>query len=134
MNYFLEGRELDIFLPSLSFAIEVNGQYHYGLDPLYLYYYSRLHHIHFSAGIVARDAEKKRLCFSRGITLLIVPFWWNGHLSSLASSILELRPDLINYIDKKFVSSPISMQIPERFKGSVEFPLLMFSAFRSRGC
>ncbi len=83
---------------------------------------------HSSAGIMARDAEKKRLCNLRGISLLIVPFWWNGQLSSLASSILDLRPDLIHYVDKKFISSSIPNQIPERFTSILQINFLRLSS------
>ncbi len=95
------------------------------LNSQYTFSYS-LPHSHFSSGIVSRDAEKRRLCMSRGISLLTVPFWWNGQLSSLASSIVELRPDLIHYIDKKFISTAIPKQIPERYKSILRgFPLLI---------
>ncbi len=89
---------------------------------------------HFSAGIASRDAEKKRLCLSRGISLLTVPFWWNGQLSSLASSLLELRPDLNSYIDKRMISHPIPTQFPDRYKGIVfQFSYLTFSSLRESG-
>lgn len=33
--------------------------------------------------VQSRDAEKRRLCKEIGITLIEVPFWWDGTLSSL---------------------------------------------------
>ncbi len=89
------------------------------------------HYGHHSTGITSRDAKKSTLCISRGISLLTIPFWWNGQPSSLASSILELRPDLVNYIDKRLISSPIPTQIPEKFKSILQiFLSLSISALR----
>ncbi len=77
---------------------------------------------------MSRDAEKRRLCFSRGISLITVPFWWNGQLSSLASSIVELRPDLIHYIDKNLLSTSIPKHIPESYRSISSVPFVKVEA------
>ncbi len=44
--------------------------------------------------IQQRDKEKQRNAYRLGITLIVVPFWWNETAESLASSICLMRPDV----------------------------------------
>jgi hypothetical protein len=41
-----------------------------------------------------RDAEKRAKCLRNGITLIEVPYWWNGKIRSLVGTVLRLRPEL----------------------------------------
>ncbi len=41
-----------------------------------------------------RDQVKKKLCKKNGITLLVVPYWWDMKVESLAQSIHAVRPDI----------------------------------------
>ncbi len=41
-----------------------------------------------------RDIMKQDQCEQMGITLLIVPFWWNSTLESIAATLHQIRPDL----------------------------------------
>jgi len=77
--------ELDVFLPKLNFAIEFNGEQHYnelasaGFSPL--------------ENQLARDQEKVRLCIENGIQLLIIPFWWDNTVESLAETLFQEFPN-----------------------------------------
>jgi len=77
--------ELDIFIPSLSLALEFHGKQHY--------------HYHYMFGtpevVKSRDLEKKLKCISAGITLIEVPYWWNRTKESLAATIKSMRSDLL---------------------------------------
>jgi len=78
--------ELDIFLPSLNMAFEYQGQHHY-----------RFHFLFGSpqmARQLERDEEKRRLCKGKGISLIEVPYWWDGQLSSLCATIRKCRPEI----------------------------------------
>ena len=48
------------------------------------------------------DQEKIDACKQLGITLLIVPYWWNLRQESVAVSLYHLRPEL-------FPTVPIGM-------------------------
>ncbi len=41
-----------------------------------------------------RDKQKKRACVDMGITLITVPYWWDGQLFSLATTVHTNRPDI----------------------------------------
>ncbi len=73
-----------MYLPEFSLAIEYNGEGHYKFIPLY----DELETTQ------RRDKVKKYLCESNGITLLVVPYWWDKSAESLARTIHELRPDI----------------------------------------
>jgi hypothetical protein len=80
--------ELDIFLPNERLAFEYQGQHHYadvyGLGN----YWDRMR----------RDTEKKNTCKESGITLIEIPFWWDGSLESLAATINQQQKGLLpNY-------------------------------------
>lgn len=83
--------ELDLYLPSLQLAFEFHGQQHY-------------HHSH--RGLLLeqqqRDREKIEACRKHGVTLVIVPYWWDKKKESLVKTIKQLRPDT------SFSSSPSS--------------------------
>jgi hypothetical protein len=76
--------ELDIYIPKLSLAFEYQGESHYKTDVRYGNHKLRQ----------SRDEEKKRLCFSSGITMIQVPYWWDDMTSSIAATILSIRPDI----------------------------------------
>lgn len=66
--------ELDIFVPSLSLAIEYQGYHHYH------------DHALFGASVELyqrRDAEKKQLCEQQGITLVTIPYNWDKQWHTL---------------------------------------------------
>ena len=70
--------QFDIFLIHKKIAIEYHGQQHYedipsAFAPLELY--------------KNRDKEKEKLCIAHGIQLIIIPYWWDNNINSLAKTI-----------------------------------------------
>ena len=76
---------LDIFIPSLSLAIEYQGVQHYGRHYLY----------GSPSDQQKRDIEKRDQCKQLGITLIEIGFWWDGQQSSLAATLRRHRSDLL---------------------------------------
>jgi hypothetical protein len=75
--------ELDIFIPSLSLAVEYQGTFHYRDSAL--------------AGSVKkvqmRDNEKKQACLQFGITLIQIPHFTKKILA-LEDKLQFYRPDI----------------------------------------
>jgi len=88
--------ELDMFVPDLSLAFEYQGQQHYADNEYFT---------GFTDAVQKRDKTKKELCDSVGITLVNIPYWWNGKINSLKATIHNIRPDII---DNKEGYLPIS--------------------------
>lgn len=68
--------ELDIYLPSLKLAFEYQEKHHYtssdsAYKPL--------------AELKDRDRKKKAAALAKGITLIIVPCWWDGGIDRFAA-------------------------------------------------
>jgi len=96
--------ELDVWVPKYNLALEYQGEYHY----------SDLHKAYGLSGTVAsnaeRDMKKQQLCAKNGITLIIIPFWWNESQDSLAYTLHSQCPELFPKID----SSPIPVNYQTR--------------------
>eukprot|EP01126_Amoeba_proteus_P062281 TRINITY_DN8440_c0_g2_i1.p1 TRINITY_DN8440_c0_g2~~TRINITY_DN8440_c0_g2_i1.p1 ORF type:complete len:587 (-),score=81.09 TRINITY_DN8440_c0_g2_i1:266-2026(-) len=94
--------ELDIWVPEYNLALEYQGEQHY-FD---------IHEAYGPNGTTAmykeRDLKKKIACAEKGITLVEIPYWWDGQEESLASTLHVLRPDIFPMID----SSPIPSEPP----------------------
>ncbi len=41
-----------------------------------------------------RDKTKRHICELTGISLLVIPFWWNKKMESVAQAIHAIRPDI----------------------------------------
>jgi len=99
--------ELDIFIPNLSLALEYNGEYHYKAT------------IHFGLNVRRRDEKKLSICRERGITLLVIPYWWNTSLESIAETIRKERPDILLNVGR---GEEISKEMPETKPTGVYVP------------
>lgn len=89
--------ELDLFIEELKLAIEYQGQQHYA--PVYSI-------VDFGTQ-QQRDQEKIDACklvplspkyltvAKHGITLVVVPYWWDGTKESLAATIHKAKPQII---------------------------------------
>lgn len=77
--------ELDIFFPSLNFALEYNGRHHY----------EELGFFGAVEEYVSRDEKKAKLCREHGIRLLVVPYWWDKTAGSLLATIYEEIPSVL---------------------------------------
>jgi hypothetical protein len=99
----LRRAQLDVYFPDLMLGLEYQGEAHYG-------------HSSFkredTTSLMKRDAEKKLQAAKLGITLVEVPYWWDGSKLQLEATIQQHRPDLI---DKAQVE-PISLTIPAPYK------------------
>ncbi len=42
-----------------------------------------------------RDNFKKQMCGTYGFTLIVVPYWWDGTVESIATTIHLKRPDIM---------------------------------------
>lgn len=79
--------ELDLWIPKYRIGIEYHGEHHY-------------HNLETAFGPTGtashaeRDQEKSALCESRGITLIPIPYWWDGNKESLAATLYKARPDV----------------------------------------
>eukprot|EP01124_Arcella_intermedia_P022228 TRINITY_DN3269_c0_g1_i6.p1 TRINITY_DN3269_c0_g1~~TRINITY_DN3269_c0_g1_i6.p1 ORF type:complete len:532 (-),score=121.07 TRINITY_DN3269_c0_g1_i6:292-1683(-) len=80
--------ELDIWVPRYQLALEYQGEHHYH-DLCSAYGPSG------SLALYAqRDERKKQACREMGITLITVPYWWDGSKESLNATLYHIRPDV----------------------------------------
>jgi hypothetical protein len=94
--------ELDLYIPALQLGIEYQGPQHY--HDLYNYAQRRARRM--------RDWEKAKMCESRGITLVEIPYWWDEQSDSLAAELKHARSNLEIEVD---MSQLISRHPPTRF-------------------
>jgi hypothetical protein len=102
--------QLDAFIPSLALALEYQGEQHYG-------------HSTFPrenlASLQQRDQAKRSACHALGITLIEVPYWWDGTRAQLAATIHYKRPDLVPI--ESVQSPPIPPQLIKSTETSTFF-------------
>jgi hypothetical protein len=77
--------ELDLFCPALSLAFEYQGEQHFDK-----HFYPKNYEIQ-----KQKDEQKKQMALSAGITLIQIPFWWDGKLDSLCATIEKHKPGSI---------------------------------------
>lgn len=58
-----------------------------------------------------RDEEKREECKNRNISLIEIPFWWDGKPESLIATIHRIRPDVI---PQPGLGTPISSEVPQK--------------------
>lgn len=75
--------ELDAYCPTYHIAFEFQGQQHYES-----YFKGQL------KKQKVRDSEKKKACQSNQITLIDIPYWWDGSETTLFGTIHNHRPDI----------------------------------------
>ena len=78
--------QFDIFLVERKIAFEYHGRQHYEDVPIFASL--EMHR--------NRDLEKEKLCKDFGITLIIIPFWWDNKLDSLRKTVEEKTAHLYN--------------------------------------
>jgi hypothetical protein len=98
--------QLDVYIFNLALAFEYQGEQHYGISP-----YRRMN----TERLQDRDEEKKLLCKANGITLIEVPFWWDGSREQLEATIAQKRPELV-----LSTRSPIPSKIALQKRGMLD--------------
>jgi hypothetical protein len=99
--------EYDIFVPSLSLALEYQGEPHYFDIPVYGSPRSRQR----------ADQSKAAAAKLAGVTLVPVPFWWDRKETSLMATILQHRPDF----EVTQIGVPISKDMPAQFQQKIKY-------------
>ncbi len=81
--------QLDVLIREQSVALEYQGEQNF--SDIYALG-SQFVHNH-------KNLRKKSACESKGITLIVVPYWWDMKKESLMAGIHKSRPDLIVSIE-----------------------------------
>jgi len=90
----LKKMEFDFYFPSLKLAFEYQGQQHFKKDLDYLD----------AESIMVRDEEKRNLCKTKGITLVEIPYTWDGSQTQLITLIASSdRKDLFSLMNPKVI-------------------------------
>jgi hypothetical protein len=88
--------QLDVFVPSLFLGLEYHGAQHYEdcvatFNPMESY--------------ISRDLQKLKLCSSRNLHLVVIPYWWDGSSSSLFKQLrLHFRPTKVSIHHQFFIT------------------------------
>jgi len=96
--------ELDIWLPKHDLCFEFQDMHHYA---------STWYNHQPRTQIEQKDTIKTSAVHSEGLTLLVIPCWWDAGYESLAGLICFRRPDLLPNLS--VVTGPISLNSPEGF-------------------
>src|SRR5690348_2195925 len=56
-----------------------------------------------------RDAQKRKACLSRGITLIEIPYWWDRSKSQILAELHKNRPDVVEQAPPGTKSIPTSL-------------------------
>eukprot|EP01124_Arcella_intermedia_P002785 TRINITY_DN11518_c0_g1_i4.p1 TRINITY_DN11518_c0_g1~~TRINITY_DN11518_c0_g1_i4.p1 ORF type:complete len:468 (-),score=107.57 TRINITY_DN11518_c0_g1_i4:30-1433(-) len=79
--------QLDIWVPRYKMALEYQGEHHY----------HDFCEVYGPSGTLSlckfRDSKKKESCSQIGITLVAIPYWWDGKKESLAATLSQMCPD-----------------------------------------
>lgn len=78
-----------------------------------------------------RDKEKRKICEKEGITLIEIPYWWDKKIPSLATTIQQQRPDLIQ--NQKEEGEVIPLQPPGGFPIGLYFSIHQINLYRLIG-
>jgi hypothetical protein len=83
----IQAVQIDVLIPDLNLAFEYQGEHHY-LDVA-------------APGVSDRkasvDLSKAAQCMKEGITLISVPYWWDGSIETISNEIHDVRPDLVRH-------------------------------------
>eukprot|EP00026_Physarum_polycephalum_P002270 Phypoly_transcript_02276.p1 GENE.Phypoly_transcript_02276~~Phypoly_transcript_02276.p1 ORF type:complete len:794 (+),score=74.23 Phypoly_transcript_02276:119-2500(+) len=112
--------ELDVWFPKLNICFEFQDNYHYLTT-----WYSQQSLLQ----IQHNDDIKKDKIQRTGMSLVVIPCWWDGNIGSLQSTIHFYLPDICEIS----VANPIPLCPPKDFyQASVEIPNigeLMYASF-----
>ena len=61
-----------------------------------------------------RDEKKKEMCIQKGISLVCIPYWWDGSADSLSSTLYHILPHVFPKTD----SPPIPTTPPNDIRGT----------------
>eukprot|EP01125_Pyxidicula_operculata_P014354 TRINITY_DN4776_c0_g1_i3.p1 TRINITY_DN4776_c0_g1~~TRINITY_DN4776_c0_g1_i3.p1 ORF type:complete len:452 (+),score=28.18 TRINITY_DN4776_c0_g1_i3:387-1742(+) len=78
--------ELDIWIPNYRLAFEYQGEQHYSNVKQSCALFEKY---------LMNDKRKQKLCDIHGISLITIPYWWDGEMASLISTISEKRADVL---------------------------------------
>ena len=117
--------ELDIFLPSLKLAFEYQVRTTYVKHLVGLIFIMQERH-HYLKGtqytnksleeIQGTDKLKQGLASKHGITLVVIPCWWDNQIGSLAATIKLQRPELgARLSEVTQITTAISETPPENY-------------------
>ncbi len=74
-----------------------------------------------------RDKFKVSVCEKAGITLVVIPYWWNKNIESFAQTLYLMRPDV--EINPAYLhGETVPMELPKSDKRSTEKVPLFKSA------
>jgi len=82
--------ELDLYLPELALCFEYHGEQHYQW---------RFHNGSLIPLLKKEDEEKRKASVLCGLTMITIPFWWDGCQDSLIATIRISRNDLLSEFD-----------------------------------
>jgi len=95
--------KLDVYVPAHNLAIEYQGYQHY----------KSIEDANQLQGLQQqRDDMKRKQCEKAKVTLVTIPYWWDGTIGSLAATLRTQRPDLPMNISPQEIGSPISHSQP----------------------
>lgn len=98
--------ELDLWIPKYLIGFEFQGEHHF-------YNLAEAFGPSGTAGLYSeRDLLKSSLCQMRGITLITIPYWWDGNVDSLSATLYRARPDVFPASS----AEPIPTEMPPGFK------------------
>lgn len=82
--------ELDVFVPDWNMGFEFQGKQHYTPMPVRMTGNEETR-LMYDVNQMERDRQKREHCEKAGITLVEVPYWWDGSVESLAATIHKHR-------------------------------------------
>eukprot|EP01114_Cavostelium_apophysatum_P005470 TRINITY_DN1649_c1_g4_i2.p1 TRINITY_DN1649_c1_g4~~TRINITY_DN1649_c1_g4_i2.p1 ORF type:complete len:470 (+),score=99.43 TRINITY_DN1649_c1_g4_i2:214-1623(+) len=95
--------EFDVFIPSLKLCFEYHGEQHFSGAEDELLQRQR------------NKEEKRSMCRQHDITMIEIPYWWNGTKEQLLATIKKYRPELVIFTGD---AEPVPSERPKMKPGN----------------